>query len=100
MNPYEIEQEQKRQAEKACYAANSAGNLGGAATPAPSSHYGDTCGVQAGIPRSFSMREQAEKNTAHHYEQADKHSRSAKFFRENPAFDEFIQLVRSGAIQF
>jgi hypothetical protein len=46
------------------------------------------------------MREQAEKQVGYHREEADKYDRAAAFFRENPAFDEFIQLVRSGAIQF
>ena len=50
--------------------------------------------------RPPSMREQAEKAVGHHREQADKFDRAAAFFRENPVFDEFIQLVRSGAIQF
>ena len=59
---------------------------------------GDTCGVQAGRP--YTNREQAEKNVGYHRMEADKHDRAAAFFRENPAFDEFIQLVRSGAIQF
>ena len=86
----------KMQAEKAYYA----NNLNQAQTPAPSSYYGDTCGVQAGIPRHWSMRDEAEKQVGYHREQADKHDRAAAFFRENPAFDEFIQLVRSGAIQF
>lgn len=46
-----------------------------------------------------SQREQAEKNMAHHYEQAQKSSEAANFFRENPAFDEFIRLIRAGVIQ-
>lgn len=50
--------------------------------------------------RPPTMREQAEKQIGYHREQADKLDRTAAFFRENPAFDEFIQLVRSGAIQF
>ena len=63
--------------------------------PAPSNYYGDTC--QEARP---SMRSQAEQQAGYRREQADKHDRAAAFFRENPAFDEFIQLVRSGAIQF
>ena len=50
--------------------------------------------------RTDSMREQAEKAVGHHREQADRFDRAAAFFRDNPVFDEFIQLVRSGAIQF
>lgn len=70
----------------------------GKATSAPKNYDGDTCGVMAG-PRP-SMSSEAEKKVGYHREQADKHDRAAAFFRENPAFDEFIQLVRSGAIQF
>ena len=50
--------------------------------------------------RPPSMREQLEKQIVYYRDQADKHDRAAAFFRNNPAFDEFIQLVRSGAIQF
>lgn len=65
----------------------------------------DTCSsAQASGPnekyRTPSMRETAEKAVGHHREQAEKCDRAAAFFRENPAFDEFIQLVRSGIIQF
>ena len=50
--------------------------------------------------RPPTLREQAEKNAAHHSEQAQKHSTAAAFLSEYPQFDQFIQLVRSGAIQF
>jgi hypothetical protein len=46
------------------------------------------------------LREESEKRVGYHREQADKHDRGAAFFRENPAFDEFIRLIRAGAIQF
>jgi hypothetical protein len=49
--------------------------------------------------RRPSLREEAEKNVGYHREQAEKHDQAAAFFRENPAFDEFIRLIRSGAIQ-
>ena len=65
--------------------------------------YGDTCNQAspAGHPYSApTLRDEAEKQVGYHREQADKHDRAAAFFRENPAFDEFIQLLRSGAIQF
>lgn len=58
---------------------------------------GDTCGPAEPNP---SMRSKAEQKVGYHRAQAEKHDRAAAFFRENPAFDEFIQLVRSGAIQF
>lgn len=68
-------------------------------------YHGDTCGVQAASPAGHpysapTLRDQAEKQVGYHRQEADKHDRAAAFFRENPAFDEFIQLLRSGAIQF
>lgn len=66
---------------------------------------GEACSKQAtmGIPaepyRPPTLREQAEKSVGYHRDQADKHDRAVAFFRDNPAFDEFIQLIRSGAIQ-
>jgi hypothetical protein len=45
------------------------------------------------------LREQAEKNAYYHREEAQKHSSAAAFLSEYPQFDEFIRLVRSGAIQ-
>lgn len=78
----------KQVAEKAYYAQGQ--------TP-QKPYYGDTCGTAEGRP---SMRSQAEQQVGYHRAQAEKHDRAAAFFRENPAFDEFIQLVRSGAIQF
>jgi hypothetical protein len=69
------------------------------AMPDPRYGRGMGCDTQNAYPRP-SMREQAEKAVGHHREQADKFDRAAAFFRDNPAFDEFIQLVRSGAIQF
>jgi hypothetical protein len=67
----------------------------------PARNY-DTCGIMAGKAayKPPSLREQAEKSVGYHRSEADKHDRAVAFFRENPAFDEFIQLVRSGAIQF
>ena len=58
---------------------------------------GDTCGGEEASP---SIRRQAEQQVGYHRTQADKWDRAAVFFRENPSFDEFIQLVRSGVIQF
>ena len=88
------ETNQKLQAEKAYYAQ---ARVGTQATPAQPPYYGDTCGVAEARP---SLRSQAEQQVGYHRQEADKHDRAAAFFRENPAFDEFIQLVRSGAIQF
>ena len=41
-----------------------------------------------------SPAEEAEKRTHYHYEEAEKASRAAHFLRENPAFSEFINLIR------
>lgn len=54
-----------------------------------------TCGCDARRP---SLREEAEKSVASHYEKAAKAERSLAFFRDHPEFDEFIQLIRSGVI--
>lgn len=81
----------KIQSEQAYYNQKQCG-----ATPAPS----DMCGEARSPYHPPTMREQAEKQIGYHREQADKLDRTAAFFRENPAFDEFIQLVRVGAIQF
>ncbi len=76
-------------------------NVLGATAPAPSSYYGDstTQGNLAGAEWRPSPAEQAEKNYIHHSEQAAKASTAYTFLRQNPAFDEFIKLIRSGAIQ-
>ena len=77
-------------------------NVAGCAMPDPRYMGALGCDTQS-APRSYrtdSMREQAEKAVGHHREQADRFDRAAAFFRDNPVFDEFIQLVRSGAIQF
>lgn len=64
----------------------------------------DNCGqaVASGLNPHYqrpSLCEEAEKSAYHHQEQADKNLQAVIFFRENPAFDKFIQLIRSGAIQ-
>jgi hypothetical protein len=63
-----------------------------------------TCGKAVagggGYYQPPTLRDQAEKQIGYHREQADKYDRAAAFFRDNPALDEFVQLVRSGAIQF
>ena len=46
-----------------------------------------------------SLRAEAEKRFSYHAEEAAKQDKAAAFFRENPAFDQFIRLIRSGAIQ-
>lgn len=70
--------------------------FGGCAVPPPTNQ---DIGMAPDSYRRPSLREEAEKSVGYHREQADKHDRAVAFFRENPAFDEFIQLIRSGAIQ-
>jgi hypothetical protein len=64
--------------------------------PAQGAYYGESPSPVCG---PLTNREQAEKNVRYYREQADRHDRAAAFFRDNPAFDEFIQLIRAGAIQ-
>jgi hypothetical protein len=62
--------------------------------------YGDNNLNQASTStRRTTNREEAEKQVGYHRDQAERAVEAAAFFRENPAFDEFIQLVRIGAIQ-
>ena len=50
--------------------------------------------------RPPTLQEQSEKNAAYHMEEAQKFASASAFLREYPQFDEFIRLVRAGAIQF
>jgi hypothetical protein len=67
-------------------------------------YYGEqaakTCDVRGTAYRPPTMAEQAEKNADYHAEQHGKHRAAANFLVQHPEFDQFIQLVRSGAIQF
>jgi hypothetical protein len=82
----------KIQAEKAYYAQTQ----GTCATPmsSNSTYYGE-CPV--GEP--FTLRGEAEQKVGFHRSLAEKADQAAAFFRENPAFDQFIRLIRSGAVQ-
>jgi hypothetical protein len=48
----------------------------------------------------YSLQEEAAKRARHHLEEAGKAQSATMFFSQNPAFEEFIRLVRQGAIQF
>jgi len=93
MNHYD-EMNAKMQAEQSYQSRN----LGPAQT---SSYYGDTCTTQGNLAGEYrpSPTEQAEKNAAYHADQAFKAQSAAAFFRQNPAFDEFIRHIRAGVIQ-
>ena len=54
--------------------------------------------AQANGCRRPTLCEEAEKQSAYHHEKAAKHDQAVVFLRENPAFDEFIRLIRAGAI--
>jgi hypothetical protein len=59
------------------------------------------CAAQAGISGSSyrpSPQEEAEKSASYHFEQGQKASEGARFLAENPQFNEFIRLIRSGSI--
>ena len=67
-------------------------------------HPVDQCG-QAAMGQTpsrpgYSLRDEAQKRAMHHHEQADKAQQSAVFLSQHPEFEEFIRLVRSGALQF
>lgn len=63
-------------------------NCGQAVASGPNPHY-----------RAPSMAELHGKSAAHHAEQVDKNAKAQTFFASHPEFDEFIQLIRQGAIQ-
>lgn len=45
------------------------------------------------------LEETHEKSVHNHYMLAERDGRAARFFRDNPAFDEFIRLIREGVVQ-
>jgi hypothetical protein len=47
-----------------------------------------------------SLRDEAQKRSIQHREIADKAQAAAIFLHQHPEFDEFVRLVRRGAIQF
>ena len=57
---------------------------------------GEALGTQSYRP---SPADEAARNAVYHSEQSMKHSRAADFFQTNPAFSDFVELIRSGAIQ-
>ena len=61
---------------------------------------GGIAGCDTTAYRPPTMAEQAEKNAAYHFEEYNKAHDAAYFLSRHPEFDEFIRLVRSGAIQF
>jgi hypothetical protein len=69
------------------------------AEPYPSGLCGQACSEPKPY-NPYSLQEEASHRAQEHYEQASKAQSAAVFFANNPAFEDFIRLVRSGAIQF
>lgn len=67
--------------------------------PYPSRLCGNTCSAPKPY-NPFSLQEEASRRAQEHYEQASKAQSAAVFFANNPVFEDFIRLVRSGAIKF
>ena len=51
-------------------------------------------------PEPPTLRREAEERVGTHRREAEKADQAAAFFRDNPAFDLFVRLVRQGVIQF
>ena len=58
------------------------------------------CGDQNMASEPPTLRGLHEERVSYHRLQAENADQAAAFFRENPAFDMFVRLVRSGVIQF
>ena len=50
--------------------------------------------------KEWTTADEKEKFAYYHQEQANKAWQATSFLRVNPAFDEFMKLIRSGALQF
>lgn len=83
---YEQEAVQKRAAEN-LMKSNFGGTIAG------------TAKADSNMAYRPSARDEAEKASFYHADLAQKASQAADFLRENPAFNEFVRLLRSGAIQ-
>jgi hypothetical protein len=68
--------------------------------PSAGMNYDNVIAQANTLYRPPTLREEAEKQIGYHRDQADKADRAVAFLRENPAFDEFVRLVRAGVIQF
>jgi hypothetical protein len=70
------------------------------ASPAPSIPM-DMCGEAQTISSSlYSLRDEAQKRSNHHSQEASKAAEAANFFHLHSEFEEFIRLIRSGSIKF
>ena len=57
-------------------------------------------GLQAGLHAGYTLVEDAQRSEQFHCEQAQKAGNAARFLASHPEFDEFIRLVRAGALHF
>lgn len=53
-----------------------------------------------GYVHEVSLLEEAQNFVKYHQEEAEKASKAANFLQSHPEFEQFIKLLRSGAIQF
>lgn len=58
-----------------------------------------TAQAVCGQERAWSLADEQEKSALYHQDEANKAKMAAAFFRTNPAFEEFIKLIRQGVIQ-
>jgi hypothetical protein len=79
---------------------NGAKYSNGAALGSAPVNAADMCGQmqpQASTPY-HSLRDEAQKRSSHHAQEASKAAEAANFFHLHPEFEEFIRLIRSGSI--
>lgn len=50
--------------------------------------------------RGYTLLEEASKSESYHFDEAAKAGNATRFLSAHPEFDEFVRLVRSGAIRF
>lgn len=72
-----------------------------AEAPQEQTIYGGIAGgrTQCDEQQAHTSREEAIKNASYHGEMATASYQAAAFFEANPAFEEFIRLIRCGAIR-
>jgi hypothetical protein len=80
------------------YDPNEIRGIGGA--PQANKPYSGDEANQTSPGEPSSLRREHEERVGFHRQQAENADQAAAFFRENPAFDMFVRLVRSGVIQF
>jgi hypothetical protein len=92
--------QERMQREKMAAANQECGEIRGIPSPSSFGYDYTQANVAQGTTRTFTLKEEAEKLFMEHRQSADKAERAIVFLSENPAFDEFVRLVRAGVIQF